>query len=206
MKLITISRPLKQKLIVSAILSIELTAILSIQAYNDIKTGKSEINSLIDFIGRAYYDLRERAHDKIKTAGSELNSLRKKKDRLVEEQNNFHKQRGFEKNKKHIEQKPLTFKDRLQLLPRLWPGKPTKHTEDLRKVSTSGISEKQTRDQLIVEELMDRRAKNPERPIISEANPEQTHANDLAEDFREERIQRVGYSTIRKAWKNRGKN
>jgi len=139
----------------------------------------------------------------IKTAQSKINSLRKEISKLKRKQDDLLKQHDFEENKERIGQKLQTFEGFVEYLPRLRPGRPRKYHE---QTFASGINGKQMRDRMIVEELKRRQAKNPERPITSEASQEKTHANDLAEELREAGVPRVGYRTIKNAWRMRDKN
>ena len=149
-----------------------------------IKTREAEISHLSNVI--------EQAQKRKITATSEINSLHKEKDRLVEELS------SPKENKKQIDWRP----DFVVLLPRMRPGK--QRREYLGSASKRSL--KQERDALLVGELKRRQAENPKLPITSGANPEQTHANNLAKALKGWDIPRVGYSTTKNAWKNRDKN
>lgn len=149
-----------------------------------IKTNEAEISRLRNVI--------EEAQNRINTGTSEINSLHEKKNWFVEDLS------SPKENKKQIDWRP----DFVVLLPRMRPGKQPREYLG----SASKRSLKQERDALLVGELKRRQAENPKLPITSGANPEQTHANNLAKELKGWGIPRVGYSTIRNGWKNRDKN
>lgn len=146
----------------------------------------------------------EKVEANIKLTESEIESLREKIEELRKERNNLleQKEREIKETKKHIRQKLRTFEGFVEYLPRVRPGRPMKYRA---VIYVSGINEKQMRDRMLVEELKRRQAKNPERPMTSEANQKETHANDLAKELANAGIPRVGYHTIKNAWRTRDK-
>ena len=110
----------------------------------------------------------------------------------------------FERTFERIEQKLRTFVGRVECMPHVRAGRPKKHFKRTHKLR---YTDKQLRDMLLVMELRHRKDNNPNKPIISETNQEDTHANDLAKELAEilphGDSRGVGYETIKDAWMNR---
>ena len=149
------------------------------------------------------YDIEE-VETHIKSTESEIKSLRKKIEKLSKKRKNLleQKKRETKKIKQHVRQKLQTFEGFVEYLPSVRPGRRWKWRP---VIYGSGINAKQMRDRMLVEELKRRQAKNPKRPMTSEANQKETHANDLAKELANAGIPRVGYHTIKNAWRTRDK-